>query len=610
MSSQALVEEATVKRPMPWRYLAGAVVAYPILLVLWLIFDFRVLNPELVSVDAETTMDKLRWFGVPLATVALLFGGSWLVASFKADARERDWQQKTQQLKEQNAASNTGQARREYMLEVIGLGVTVEKYRQGKLWEVLQKGTPFTSIREPDPKKYEWAKNDKIGVSGSRACDALENGADPSPMFWGVPTLYAGGPIDHPAYQPSEISPMSGLAASAEGTGMAWHLFVTGPWQLGERPDRLLEQVFAFFDAHPDLPYVVLLADDSSATRDASLAPGSAPLIEDGYYIPEMPDSTTVFVLARRERVEPLRPYVWDDPNNDYLQENLRMMYYGLKESVPTPEKLANPEKFHGGRNPTVAEWLTAAAAFAKRPVFDKEKAEISLAAFRRWLNDPPKDWKPTPWFPVPWNRNQMEAFDNLPSLGFIHRPVFVKFEDEHGHPVKRREARQKILEAGWQQALGTLPAAERAKGPVRIIGAFGKQVEQQLAFEGTLHSYAAQGGPEIDTSKTAQFINTGHRFGNTGASTFFVQMAVGVMGSYYEGGTSAAVNLRDPSGASIVFISPPSEERRKAQKGRDLFKHQVQPTIDPENYKPPTVAAVLQTGGAMGIEGKTASKQ
>jgi hypothetical protein len=100
------------------------------------------------------------------------------------------------------------------------------------------------------------------------------------------------------------------------------------------------------------------------------------------------------------------------------------------------------------------------------------------------------------------------------------------------------------------------LPATERAKGPARIIGAFGKQVEQQIAFENTLRSYAAQGGPEIDTSKTAQFINTDHRIGNTGASTFFMQMAVGVMGSYYEGGTSAAVNLRDPAGASIVFIS------------------------------------------------------
>jgi hypothetical protein len=45
------------------------------------------------------------------------------------------------------------------------------------------------------------------------------------------------------------------------------------------------------------------------------------------------------------------------------------------------------------------------------------------------------------------------------------------------------------------------------------------------------LHHYAAHGGPEIDSAKTAQFINTDRCLGNTGAATFFVQMALGVMG-------------------------------------------------------------------------------
>lgn len=610
MSAPTFVEDkVAVKQPKAWRYVAGAVASFPIVLLLWLMFDFQVLHPELSNADMETTMDKIRWFGVPLIAVALLFGTGWLVAAFRANARSQEWQQKTRHLKDQETAAHMEKARREYVLEVIGMGVTVEKYRQGKLWDILQQGTPYTSIREKDPNKYEWTSDDKIGVSGGRALDALENGVEPSPMFWGVPTFYAGSAILDPAEEPSEIRPMAGMGASAENTGMAWHLFVTGPWKLGERPDQLLEQVFAFFDAHPDLPYAVLMADDSSVARHISRAPGSPPIITDGYFIPEMPDSTAVFVLARRERVEPLRPYVWNDPDNDYLQENLRRMYYTLKDTVPTPEKLANNDVFHRSRPPTVAEWLTAAAAFAKRPVFDKKEADISLAAFRRWLNDPPKDWKPTPWFPVPWNRNQMQAFDNLPSLGYIHRPVFVKFEDEHGRPVKRRADRQKILEAGWQQALQTLPAAERTKGPARIVGAFGKQVEQQLAFEGTLHSYAAQGGPEIDTGKTAQFINTDHRIGNAGASTFFMQMALGVMGSYIEGGTSAAVNLRDPAGASIVFISPPTEESRKKQGRRDVFKHKVTPAIDPENYKPPTVGEVLHTSAVSAELQKSASQ-
>ena len=594
MSSHNVAATADIKRPKAWKYVLGAVLLFPLIFLLWLIFDFWVLHPELANVDVETTMDRVRWFGVPLLAVAVLFGGKWTKDSFAANAREQEWQQKTQQLKEQEAAARTEKARREYMLEVLGLGVTYEKYRQGKLWDALQQGNAHTNIRERDPKKYEWADTDKIGVSGGRALDALENGIDRSPMFWGVPSMYAGPPIANPARQPSDIDPMAGLAGSAENTGMAWHLFVTGPWQLSERPDQLLEQAFALFDKYPDLPYVVLLSNDDMHSRNWARPPGTPRLVQDGYYVPERPDATAVFVLARRKRVEPLRPYVWDDPDNDYLQENLRRMYYRLMEDVPTPEKLAHTEKFHGGRQPTVAEWLQAAAAFAKNPVFDKKDGSPLLDAFKRWANHPPKDWKPTPWFPVPWNREQMKTFDNLPSLGFIHRPVFVKFEDEHGQPVTRRDARQKLLEAGWQQALQTLSDAERAKGPARIVAAFDNNVDHLVAMEGMLHQYAVQGGPEIDSGKTAQFINTDRRLGNTGAATFFVQMALSVMGSYIDGGPSAAVNLRDPAGASIVFIGPPTEERRKAQEGRDVFKHQVKPAIDPDNYKPPTVGAVL----------------
>ena len=64
--------------------------------------------------------------------------------------------------------------------------------------------------------------------------------------------------------------------------------------------------------------------------------------------------------------------------------------------------------------------------------------------------------------------------------------------------------------------------------------------------------------------------------------------MAIGVMGSYRDGGVSAAINLRDENEASIVFISPPSDTRREKQKhpdGDDVFGHHVEPAIDPANY-------------------------
>lgn len=605
--SSRMLEDAGVGRPRAWRYVVGGVLAFPLLFVLWLILDFRVLHPELAN-GMETTMDKARWIIVPFVATVMLFGGVYQMRAHKADLRAHAQPVDLHATDSVKALQEVEKVRREYVLEVLGLGITVEKYRQGKLWTVLRAEGANTSIRETDPKKIPWSAFDKMGLSGSRACDALENGAERSPMYWGVPTFAAMAPVPDPTRQPSDIRPVAGLPGGAETTGMAWHLFVVGPWKLAERPDDLLTQVFAFFDEHPDVPYVVVSSEDSADSRDYDQPFGTPPQLRDGHYVPEMPDAASVFVLARRERVEPIRPYVWNDRENHYLQHNLRKYYYDLMDKVPTPEKLADPKKFNMPRQPTVAEWLPAAAEFAKNPVYVEKDDSKLFAPVRRWVSGPPSGWTPTPWFPIPWNRDQMETFDRMPSLGFIHRPVFVKFEDEHGQPVKRRDARQKLLEAGWQQALQTLPDAVRAQGPARIIGAFDNKVDHRLIFEGMLHRYADQGGPEIDTGNTAQFINTDRRLGNTGAATFFVQMGIGVMGSYIEGGASAAVNLRDPAGASIVFISPPTAERRKAQ-GDDVFKHRVAPAIDPKNYETPTVGEIQALDEAVASDASAAKQ-
>ncbi|WP_180977534.1 type VI lipase adapter Tla3 domain-containing protein [Janthinobacterium sp. ROICE36] len=66
-------------------------------------------------------------------------------------------------------ATPTKQEKREYVLEVIGLGVTLDKYRQGKLWEALQKGNAYASIREQDKEKYPWDAMERSGMSGGRS---------------------------------------------------------------------------------------------------------------------------------------------------------------------------------------------------------------------------------------------------------------------------------------------------------------------------------------------------------------------------------------------------------------------------------------------------------
>ncbi|MBY0241048.1 MAG: DUF2875 family protein, partial [Burkholderiaceae bacterium] len=491
-------------------------------ILIWTFFDLPILHAETLT-DGELSMQNIRWLGIPLVLIAFMLSGHYLMAAQQKLTNENRLKLAEEET-QRRTHSNDVKVREEYVLEVISLGVTLDKHRQGKVWEALQNGGAYTTIREMDPKKYAWQAKDKIGISGGRLLDAFENAARTTPMYWGLPSFYAGAP----SYEPP-TDPVIGLGGSTQGTGLAWHLWINAPWKLAERPDRLLEQVFAFFDEHPDVPFVVVAADESHSYRQQSLPPSNPPLVTDGYYVPPMPDTAAVFVLARRERVDPVRPYVWRDPENKFLQGEFRQMYYQLMDTVPT-DKTRDSYGVHFGRPPTVTEWIQAAAAFAQKPEFHQEGHNIFRRNAKPYEKTPPPTWKPTPWFPFPWTTEQLEAFDNLPTLGYLHRPIFVPFRDADGNPLKPREQRQQVLMAGWQKALQTLPDHEREKGPARIIAGTNNNKEQLLTLTGMLHQYESEGGPAIDISKTAQFIDTDRRLGNTGAATFFMQMALGVM--------------------------------------------------------------------------------
>jgi len=469
---------------------------------------------------------------------------------------------------------------KDYVLEIVGMGVTYEKYRQLSFLEAIQKKSSYSTIREEDPKKYPWSANDKRGVGGGRAIDALENGIAATPMYWGIPSLYAGATRINKYRIPSDIRPVLGLVGAAGSSGMAWHLFVNGPWNLSERPDHIFEIAFSFFDEHPDAPYVVISANDTMERRESDQADDAPSLIRDGYYIPERPDSTVVFVLARRERVEFIRKFSWEDIDNRFGQEKFRMMYYDLKKKVPHHEREKDPKGYHS-RAPTITEWLAATSEFVKRPDVRNAWGTPEQRA----------NWKPTPWFPVPWSKEQLATFDRLPTLGFVHRPVFVKMTDNDGKLLPQGQARTDALKAGWQEALATLSDTERKSGPARLITGTDNNTDQALTLHAMLRDYAEQGGSRYDLKNQKQFIDTDRRLGNTGAATWFMQMAIGVMGSYRDGGVSAAVNLRDPAEASIVFISPPPDDKRKTQQhpnGGDVFGHNVEPMYDPDHYSDP----------------------
>ncbi|WP_426103308.1 type VI lipase adapter Tla3 domain-containing protein [Massilia sp. TSP1-1-2] len=569
------------------RYLLGCAIAMIILIPLWTIFVMSVVQPVSLMSQEQTMGVRLWWWVAgPVTVIALFAGARWVMASKNA--------QPAPQVQAQQPAVLTDQAKREYVLEVIGLGVTFDKYRQGTLWDELQKGSPHTTIREQDKNKYPWSVNERNGQTGNRFGNTLENGANDTPTYWGVPVFNAEAPIHDPDFKDQPNDPTMGLADGANSSGMQFHLFVAGPRRFDERPDRILDDVFAFFDAHPDIPYIVLNSSDDMYTRNLTRTPGTPPLSTDGNAIPAMPDASALFVLARRERVDAVRRFAFEDLNDDTetvaklnqhgFARRLFLAHNALARSLPHPDTRTE-------RPPSVSEWLAATAQFAHRPEINGTGTSTSelLSDLAQGGHRPPKEWKPTPWFPIPWNKAQLEKFDRLPTLGYIHRPTFVSFVDKDGHPLIRADERQKAMQAGWDQALQTLPEAQRKAAPARVIVATGGNTDQMRVLHGALNEHASKGGPELTGSAPGLLIDTDRRLGNTGAATLFMQMAIGVMGSYRAGGVSAAVNMRDPNEASIIMVSPPSEALRKTQhhpNGGDVFQHHGTPAVDPENYK------------------------
>ncbi|MBJ7313885.1 DUF2875 family protein [Rugamonas sp. CCM 8940] len=194
--------------------------AFAIITPLWIALDVLMLHPRLMTSE-ETGMDRFRWVSIPLLATVFFFSYRFLMAEQKSLTRANQIRLQAEQKQHLRDQENDAKGRREYVLEVIGLGVSLDKYRQGKLWDVLHKQGPYTSIREQDPKQYAWTGQDKDGVSGGRLYDAFENGAERTPMYWGGPSFYAGASISNPEIKFSPINPMMGLAGETQSTGMA-----------------------------------------------------------------------------------------------------------------------------------------------------------------------------------------------------------------------------------------------------------------------------------------------------------------------------------------------------------------------------------------------------
>ena len=560
----------TAEHPPTRRRWLRPVTAFGLFVVALAAWTFYLTQAELaVFNDPEgNAMQKwTTWLGVPLACVLTIMLAHWSLSASAAAPAE--------QPQTPPAAAPAAQT---YVLEVIGLGVSLDKHRQGKLWDALQKGHPFATIREMDPNKYPYSSSDKLGYEGGASASALENGVGGLPMYWAAPSFYARNPSQNPDRPPSDADPSIGIVGGTDTNGLSLTLFVPAGYRLSDHPDRLLEEAFAFFDTHPDVPYLVVAANDGMYFRHLYRPKGSPRLIHDGHYVPEMPGAAALFVLARRERLDALRPFAFEDTDQDAnsrvqnrtgLARRVFLAHYDLSEQLGKAMP-RTPRKIVYDRWPTVPEWLAETARFAKRPDVVGAPGLGRLNPFDDVVHTP-RGYTPTPWFPIPWNKDQLETFDRLPTLGYVHRPHYIPLTDADGKPLARRSERIAALVKGWNQALEAFPDAQRPAALKRLISSTGGSPDTLVELTALVDAQAGGGGPELHLDKPNEWIDLEPRLGNTGSASLFMGMAIGVMGSYIDGGGSAAINLRNPREASLVFISPPPPDKLQRQ-GRGVF--------------------------------------
>jgi hypothetical protein len=259
------------------------------------------------------------------------------------------------------------------------------------------------------------------------------------------------------------------------------------------------------------MPALALFVDDGLASR-VLLRPDNEkhPESVEGARKPgEMTESMVCLVFARRDRVEILRPTATDEKIPDGL--------------------------------PDYKDWVAnkATARDSMRPFWEK--------------GDPTAAFKPNAWVRRPWCKEQLAQFDMLKLLGRVHRPQIVSYLHD-GKPLPP-SAQQKAFNEAWKAALNSLPQGQI---PKRVLFDHGKSSEgrRMAPLVQALHSL----GPDVDLhGKTG--VNLTARVGDTGASSAFVALVLGITASRKDGGPTACVNLRRNDGASIVMITPPTPE-------------------------------------------------
>jgi hypothetical protein len=326
-------------------------------------------------------------------------------------------------------------------------------------------------------------------------------------------------------------------------------------WEADANTDdgaAMVQKAFEFFDTHPDAPEVLLFASDGSFLRSLL-----SPERTENSTATAFPDSVCAILLSRSDRVDKLiRPFAVqqsDTVNKNNTEYDIIKLwnFFWSKNDDRGPDSFyahfKQEEGASGVKNPAPIGVMTSTWWKSQLPQL-----------WQTTSNEGPGNFQPTPYIPVRWTAWQLKQFDNAPILGYLHRPINVKLTDDHGAPLTTA-LQAEALRAGWEAAFATLADGQE---PKRVF--YDTSGDKKWVIP--LNQALMQIGPSAPSpDEVNEGYDIGARIGNTGVTSPLVQIGLGLIASYDEGGASATVNRRPNGMATIMMVSPPDETTKAA---------------------------------------------
>ncbi len=437
-----------------------------------------------------------------------------------------------------------------YVLEIRNVSISAQSWGGVALWRTIQKladpNRSFLSYEDPE-KAYESNVADVSQTTEIMYGVVFEPVAGLAVEYWPLPVFIAG-PKHHPtAGRPADLI--------VEGRRLAQLGVTLFLWQDDEQTtstQAMIERLFAFFDAHPDVPEALIVVSDGDHARRVGLPPGSG-RAKEPLGKPNVLIGNAAMLVSRSDRVDAyVRPHALSkegDVNPRDTTSDLTTFWHFYHHFNAS----GAPDSFH-----TFYKELHADKPYyVSAPTMSTEFWHKQLPTY--WEKRRDRHYIPSPFLPVRWTGGQLKKFDKSPVVGYLHRPVRIALRDEDGKPLPRAQVRINLRE-GYDRAVAPLA---KGRKPTRLFYDSSHDMQWTVTVMEALKDLP-DGGP--DPTMESDSYDLHYRIGNLGAVSALGQIALATMAGHDDGRVGITLNTGEADGdhADFIVVTPPEEKQRQ----------------------------------------------